>query len=59
MISNIPVFHPDLLEEKYAEYGAELAILTVSPRSAQNGGPLSGHECKGNFKLYARAFNGT
>ncbi len=35
MISNIPVFHPDLLEEKYAEYGAELAILTVSPRSAQ------------------------
>ncbi|GLC90210.1 redox-sensing transcriptional repressor Rex [Lysinibacillus piscis] len=36
MISNIPVFHPDLLEEKYKEYGAELAILTVSSRSAQS-----------------------
>lgn len=35
MISDIPVFHPDLLEEKYAEHGAELAILTVSSRSAQ------------------------
>ncbi|CAM5283251.1 Redox-sensing transcriptional repressor Rex OS=Lysinibacillus sphaericus OX=1421 GN=rex PE=3 SV=1 [Lysinibacillus sphaericus] len=35
MISNIPVYHPDLLEEKYAEYGADLAILTVSSRSAQ------------------------
>lgn len=35
MVSDIPVFHPDLLEEKYAEYGAELAILTVSSRSAQ------------------------
>ena len=35
MISNIPVYHPDVLEEKYAQFGAELAILTVSPKSAQ------------------------
>lgn len=35
VISDIPVYHPDVLEEKYAEYGAELAILTVSSRSAQ------------------------
>lgn len=35
MISNIPVYHPDVLEEKYIEYGAELAILTVSTASAQ------------------------
>lgn len=35
MVSDIPVFHPNLLEEKYAEYEAELAILTVSSRSAQ------------------------
>lgn len=34
-ISDIPVFHPDRLEEMYAEYAAELAILTVSARSAQ------------------------
>ena len=34
-ISDIPVFHPDRLEEMYAAYGAELAILTVSSRSAQ------------------------
>ncbi len=34
-ISGIPVFHPDRLEEMYEEYGAELAILTVSSRSAQ------------------------
>lgn len=34
-ISNIPVFHPDRLEEMYEEYRAELAILTVSARSAQ------------------------
>jgi redox-sensing transcriptional repressor len=34
-ISDIPVFHPDRLEEMYEEYGAELAILTVSSRSAQ------------------------
>ncbi len=35
-ISGIPVFHPDRLEEMYEEYGAELAILTVSSRSAQS-----------------------
>lgn len=35
MISNIPVYHPDVLEEKYAQFSAELAILTVSPKSAQ------------------------
>lgn len=34
-ISDIPVFHPDRLEEMYEEFGAELAILTVSSRSAQ------------------------
>ena len=34
MISNIPVFHPDF-RGNYAEFGAELAILTVSSRSAQ------------------------
>ncbi|MCT6925088.1 MULTISPECIES: redox-sensing transcriptional repressor Rex [Bacillales] len=34
-ISNIPVFHPDRLEEMYEKYNAELAILTVSARSAQ------------------------
>lgn len=35
MISDIPVFHPDRLEEMYEEFRAELAILTVSSRSAQ------------------------
>ena len=34
-ISDIPVFPPDRLEEMYEEFGAELAILTVSSRSAQ------------------------
>lgn len=34
-VSDIPVFHPDRLEEMYEHYGAELAILTVSSRSAQ------------------------
>ncbi|MEC1180824.1 redox-sensing transcriptional repressor Rex [Metasolibacillus meyeri] len=34
-ISDIPVFHPDRLEEMYEKYNAELAILTVSARSAQ------------------------
>ena len=33
-ISDIPVFHPDRLEEMYAAYGAELAILTVSSQPA-------------------------
>jgi len=36
MINNIPVYHPDVLEEKYADSGAELAILTVSAQSAQS-----------------------
>lgn len=35
VVSDIPVFHPDRLEEMYEEFGAELAILTVSSRSAQ------------------------
>lgn len=34
-INGIPVFHPDRLEEMYEEFDAELAILTVSARSAQ------------------------
>lgn len=34
-ISDIPVYHPDRLEEMYKQYNAELAILTVSARSAQ------------------------
>lgn len=34
-ISGIPVYHPDMLEEMYGKYNAELAILTVSSRSAQ------------------------
>lgn len=34
-VSDIPVYHPDRLEEMYEKYGAELAILTVSSRSAQ------------------------
>ena len=35
-ISGIPVYHPDRLEEMYGKYGAELAILTVSTKSAQS-----------------------
>lgn len=34
-VSGIPVYHPDRLEEMYEEYNCELAILTVSSRSAQ------------------------
>lgn len=34
-VSDIPVFPPDRLEEMYEEFGAEMAILTVSSRSAQ------------------------
>ena len=34
-INDIPVYPPDLLEEKFAEYNAELPILTVPARSAQ------------------------
>lgn len=36
VINDIPVFHPDCLEEMYEKYEAELAILTVSSRSAQS-----------------------
>ncbi|MFJ8237877.1 redox-sensing transcriptional repressor Rex [Ureibacillus sp. NPDC094379] len=35
-INDIPVFRPERLEEKFKEYQAELAILTVSARSAQD-----------------------
>lgn len=35
MVSGIPVFHPDRLEEMMKEYGVEIAILTVPSRSAQ------------------------
>lgn len=34
-VNGIPVFHPDRLEEMYEEFNADLAILTVSSRSAQ------------------------
>ncbi|KGR90606.1 redox-sensing transcriptional repressor Rex [Ureibacillus massiliensis 4400831 = CIP 108448 = CCUG 49529] len=34
-INNIPVYHPDRLEEMYEKYNAEMAILTVPSRSAQ------------------------
>lgn len=34
-VNGIPVFHPDRLEEIYEEFNADLAILTVSSRSAQ------------------------
>ena len=34
-INDIPVYHPDCLEEMYKKYGAEMAILTVSSKSAQ------------------------
>lgn len=34
-INDIPVYHPDCLEEMYEKYGAEMAILTVSAKSAQ------------------------
>ncbi|BDH63379.1 redox-sensing transcriptional repressor Rex [Lysinibacillus sp. PLM2] len=34
-INNIPVYHPDRLEEMYKNYNAEMAILTVPSRSAQ------------------------
>lgn len=34
-VNGIPVFHPDRLEEMYDEFKADLAILTVSSRSAQ------------------------
>ena len=34
-ISGIDTFHPDRIEEKIAEYGIEVVILTVPSRSAQ------------------------
>lgn len=34
-ISGIPVFHPDLIEEKIKKYRTELVILTVPSRVAQ------------------------
>jgi redox-sensing transcriptional repressor len=34
-INGIPVYHPDRLEEMYDHYHVEMAILTVSSRSAQ------------------------
>jgi redox-sensing transcriptional repressor len=33
--SDIPVFHPSVMEKKLAEYGIELVICTVPSRSAQ------------------------
>ncbi|MGN7388569.1 redox-sensing transcriptional repressor Rex [Sporosarcina sp. SAFN-015] len=35
MVSNIPVFHPDMMEEKIKELGIQLVILTVPTRAAQ------------------------
>lgn len=35
LVSDIPVFPPELLEEKYVAFGAEMAILTVPPHAAQ------------------------
>lgn len=35
VISGIPVFHQDRLEEIIADYGVEVAVLTVPSRSAQ------------------------
>lgn len=47
-ISGIPVYHPDRLEEMYKHYKAELAILTVSARSAQTmADRLAAMEAKG------------
>ncbi|WP_252504511.1 redox-sensing transcriptional repressor Rex [Sporosarcina sp. Marseille-Q4943] len=34
-ISNIPVFHPDMMEEKIKELGINLVILTVPTKAAQ------------------------
>ncbi|MFY3792126.1 redox-sensing transcriptional repressor Rex [Ureibacillus sp. MALMAid1270] len=34
-VNGIPVYHPDRLEEMYEKFNVELAILTVSSRSAQ------------------------
>jgi redox-sensing transcriptional repressor len=34
-ISNIPVYHPDMMEEKIKELGINLVILTVPTKAAQ------------------------
>lgn len=35
VLSGIPVFHPDMMQEKFQEYGVEIAILTVPSKEAQ------------------------
>lgn len=35
LVNGVPVFHPDVMEEKFEEFKAELPILTVPARSAQ------------------------
>lgn len=35
LVNGVPVFHPDVMEEKFEEFHAELPILTVPARSAQ------------------------
>lgn len=35
IISDIPVYHPDMIEEKLTELGIDLVILTVPSRAAQ------------------------
>ncbi|GEK33504.1 redox-sensing transcriptional repressor Rex [Kurthia sibirica] len=35
MVNDVMVFHPDVMEEKFSEFGAELPILTVPARSGQ------------------------
>ncbi|GEN84631.1 redox-sensing transcriptional repressor Rex [Sporosarcina luteola] len=36
IVSNIPVFHPDMMEEKIKEMNINLVILTVPSRAAQD-----------------------
>lgn len=35
IVSDIPVYHPDMIEEKLTELGIDLVILTVPSRAAQ------------------------
>ncbi|GEK32351.1 redox-sensing transcriptional repressor Rex [Kurthia zopfii] len=35
LVNGVPVFHPDVMEDKFVEYEAELPIMTVPARSAQ------------------------
>lgn len=35
MVADIPVYHPDRIEEKLTELGIDLVILTVPSRAAQ------------------------